>query len=330
MMAQMCLEKQTIAAALDDDKVASINVARPILRVDDPRLDEKPNDPIMQRRRKVLAVLGRRFAMAQQAGFNEKSVGKLAALGVKPPYDQGEYKTMWPFDGQNSCAPVNGYIMGAQGADASGVWGFGVEYPQRDPKTGQLPAGAKPQTGWVKYEPGRLPSVGDVFILNDHDPKTKAAGTAAHHCGVICQVSLDPNEFWITADGGQPDRIGPLHQDRRGQWVRRYNAKRDPENENEKEDPPDAFEAAYLVPRQLDCANPLVPMIANFYTGGGGSVLHGWRDVTHPEIKFRNDGAWDEQGTEADYEMFKKQILRVNELAKHEAKYRKVHMPTEL
>lgn len=114
----MCLEKQTISAALGDDTSATLDVDRPILRVDDPRLDA--DDPMMQRRRKVPAVLGKNFPMTI-------ALADVEAHGLVAPYEQGKYKAMKGADGsQNSCAPVNAYIMSVVGA--SEVWGFGIEW----------------------------------------------------------------------------------------------------------------------------------------------------------------------------------------------------------
>src|SRR5262245_19192143 len=105
----MCLEKQTVSAGLGNDISATVDVERPILRVDDPRLEK--DNPIMQRRRKVLAVLGKNFPMALE-------YAEVTARGLKAPYEQGDYKnTMgWaravpPAVQQNTCAPVNSRIM---------------------------------------------------------------------------------------------------------------------------------------------------------------------------------------------------------------------------
>lgn len=315
----MCLEKQTISAALGDDTSATLDVDRPILRVDDPRLDA--DDPMMQRRRKVPAVLGKNFPMTI-------ALADVEAHGLVAPYEQGKYKAMKGADGsQNSCAPVNAYIMSVVGA--SEVWGFGIEWGGWGTKAeGFKPKRSTPQPGYVSYAPGRLPSVGDIFILYEQiAPGVIGAG----HCGVVCQASLGPDEFWITGDGGQPDRTGDLHQRADGRFMRSYNNP-DPDY------PPDAVgelvpgtnvtwrikahEAAYLVPRKLDCSDPKKPLIANYFTGGGGETLHGWRNVTHPKINFKNGGAYDESGSKQDYEDFKAKILNVDKLAKAEIKLR--------
>ena len=76
------------------------------------------------------------------------------------------------------------------------------------------------------------------------------------------------------------------------------------------------------MPRKLDCSDPKKPLIANYFTGGGGETLHGWRNVTHPKINFKNGGAYDESGSKQDYEDFKAKILNVDKLAKAEIKLR--------
>lgn len=313
----MCLEKQSISAPLGDDTSATLDADRPILRVDDPRLDR--DDPMMQRRRKVLAVLGKNFPMALK-------YAEVTARGLVAPYMQGDYKDAmgWakavpPKRQQNTCAPVNGRMMTLVGA--SGIWGFGVEGVADASTNWKV---QRPQDGWVPYAPGRLPSVGDVFILYEEIAK---GVVGAGHCGVVCQASLVPDEFWITGDGGQPDRTGELHQRKSdGRWVRSYSTP-DPDYPPDLSSDLNAGEAAYLVPRKLDCTDPKNPRVANFFVGGGGETLHGWRSVTHPKIRFKNDGAYDETGSQQDYESFKAMILEVDAAAKAEAKWRATSKP---
>lgn len=81
-------------------------------------------------------------------------------------------------------------------------------------------------------------------------------------------------------------------------------------------------EAAYLVPRKLDCTDPENPLISSYFTGGGGETLHGWRSVAHPLIAFKNGADYDDTGSEKDYESFKAKILQVDRLAKWEANLR--------
>ncbi len=169
----MCWEAIEVDAA-PGAKNANIKAAGgPILSVDDARLDD-PNDPAMQRRRRVLAVLGRRFPAS------------IKRDGEPAPFDQGAFKDMTgPFflkpNPGDTCTTVNGVIMGKTGVGANGSWGFG----------------ASNNRAWVKAKPGLLPSVGDTFNFVDVDDGM------LHHCGIIVQVSLLPGEFWLTADGGQ-------------------------------------------------------------------------------------------------------------------------------
>jgi hypothetical protein len=311
----MCLEKQSISAPLGDGTSATLNQDRPILRVDDPRL--MANDPMMQRRRKVLAALGKNFPMAF-------AMADVQTYDLKPPYLQGDYTKMRCSDGtMNSCSVVNNFIM--QSIGASGGWGYASE-GVADASTGWKVK--NPQDGWVKYAPGRLPSVGDVFLLTT---EIAPGVTGTGHCGVVCQASLDPNEFWLTGDGGQPDRTGDLHQTKAGYWVRSYYPAH-PDNDyppNLTGDPKrlQATEAAYLVPRKLDCGDPQNPLISNFYIGGGGETLKGWRNVAHPKIFFRGSAAYDDSGSQQDFENFKALILKVDASVKEEAKWRAMYKP---
>lgn len=323
----MCLEQKTLAVPVGDDKdkdkpkddpnaqVVTVDGKPPILRVDDPRLDSSEKG--MQRRRKLLAVLGKEFPMALE--YTEVTTRKIVA-----PYEQGPFKdTMWwarakPNERQqNTCAPVNTHVLSL--AKASGNWGFGIEGQATKETNWKVPP-SKRQSGFVKYRPGILPSVGDCFLLYE--------GTMAGHCGVVCQASLVPDEFWITCDGGQPDRTGELHKTKAGYFSRSYN-KPDPDYEPDKTADLVAREAGYLVPRRLNCKDPNNPLISNFFTGGGGETLYGWRNLTADGVYMQNE-EFDAAGTEADYQSLKKRILRVDEMAKEELWRRRHWITAEL
>jgi len=317
------MEKKQLAVPVSEGEAApdpnadvvTVDGKPPILRVDDSRLDSSEKG--MQRRRKVLAVFGKQFPMAIEHA-------EVTARKIEAPYEQGPFKdNLWwarpvyPAPKQDTCAPANANVMKI--AKASGTWGFGIE-GHADASTGWKVPPTKRQAGFVKYRPGILPSVGDVFILYH--------GGTAHHCGLVCQASLAPDDFWITCDGGQPDRTGALHKRKEGYWSRSYNTP-DPNY------PPDATadlvskEAGYLVPRKLNCADPFEPGISNFYVGGGDQTLYGWRNLTGAGVFMENED-FDDAGTEADYQAMKKRILRVDELAKAEAKWRTQYHPTEI
>ncbi|MEO7329269.1 MAG: hypothetical protein ABI193_11865 [Minicystis sp.] len=321
----MCMETKQLAVAVIEDSdtpdpnadVVTVDGKPPILRVDDKRLDSSEKG--MQRRRKLLAVLYQQFPMALE--YNQVTAKKIEA-----PYEQGPYKNnMWwaralPGQGQqNSCAPVNSHVM-MESAKASGTWGFAVEGPAGDASTNWKTPPSKIQKGFVKYRPGILPSVGDVFILYHN--------ASAEHCGVICQASLNPEDFWLTCDGGQPDRTGESHLRKEGYWSRSYNK---PDSNFLPDATADlaAGEAAYLVPRKLDCSDPHDPRLANFYVGGGGVTLYGWRNLSDDSVFMKNE-EFDSTGIEEDYQNMKKRILRVDELAKWETKWRTMYHPTEI
>jgi hypothetical protein len=178
----MCFENIQLDAAAGEDSTTTSAPTGPILSVNDPRLDDM-EDPVMQKRRKVLAVLGRNFPMAwkRRQGFDNPC-----------ELEQGEYKKMncWTQDfqdrGKDSCSSVNHGMMGADGAGMEGDTSFDVT--------------KRIDSGWVPYRPGSglLPSVGDTYLLK----KTKE-DPMIYHCGIICQVSVEKRQFWICADGGQ-------------------------------------------------------------------------------------------------------------------------------
>lgn len=306
----MCTETKQVAAAPGEQHV--LDQPAPILTVNDPRMDSADN----WKRRKVLAGLGK--LMPASARPTE-----CATRGHKPPYDQGDsrvtsghgagggYKMLLVGEATNSCAPFNASVMTFIGA--SGRWGFHVQYGADDNGTGKQ----KPQDGWVSYAAGLLPSVGDVFILYE--------GTAAHHCGVVCEVGVKDMMLWITGDGGQPDRTGALHQNANKRWVRSYNTA-DPSYPPDKDADLRAHEAAYLVPRILDCSDANNPLLANFFVGGAGETLHGWRNVTHPKINMKKltDAS---TGSEDDYQSLKQRINALRAAVTAEANQRAAANP---
>jgi hypothetical protein len=306
----VCTETKDVAAALGEQHV--LDQPAPILTVNDPKMDSSDN----WKRRKVLAALGKLLPASV-------APTQCASRGHLPPYNQGDsrvekgygaggnYKMLLVGEALNSCAPFNASVM--QFIGASGQWGFHIQYGADDNGSGKQ----KPQDGWVSYAPGLLPSVGDVFILY--------IGAAAHHCGVVCEVGVKDMMLWITGDGGQPDRTGALHLDANKLWKRSY-GNPDPSY------PPDALtdlhesrEAAYLVPRILDCSDEHNPLLANFFTGGGGETLHGWRNVTHPKIDMKPFDA--KTGSEDDYQDLKQRINVLRAAVTAEAKQRAAATP---
>src|SRR4051812_10932923 len=98
----MCQETVDVDAAPGDEAETTSAPAGPILDVHDKRLDD-PDDPVMQRRRRVLAVLGRKFPAAMRKD------------GQSAPFNQGVFMNMselFGVDGsQNTCTSVNTYVM---------------------------------------------------------------------------------------------------------------------------------------------------------------------------------------------------------------------------
>ena len=156
------------------------------------------------------------------------------------------------------------------------------------------------QHGHAEHEPldglreeGRLPSVGDTYNLYGADDGM------FHHCGIICKVGNTPNDFWIVADGGQGF----------------------PEFGRDGVRPPNQRQGAYLLVRTSYCVDTAAGHqmhLAHYCMstpGRGGYRLFGWADLGHSSVRFKNEGAFDEHGSRADYERAKLRILRVEDLA---------------
>jgi hypothetical protein len=267
----MCKEQLEYDAAAGGKTTGSTS---PILSVNDPRLDD--DTPSMQRRRRVLAVIGKKFPASYQH------------VGEQAPFNQGIFKPMFAYDPQNhqdTCTSVNGHIMGKDaekrwmGAGASGSWGYG------GPKN----------LAWVWWKPGRLPSVGDTFNLLGVDDGQQ------HHSGIIVQVSLDPRTFWMTADGGQgfPEPKLP-HQSEPGSTQSAYVVPRISTCRKDAKDQPMLLLHHWT---ELNVPN---------YIDSGGMKLSGWVDITSPTIWFEKNAAYDEKGSKEDYLSIKKRINDVN------------------
>jgi hypothetical protein len=308
----VCTETKNVSAALGEQHV--LDQPAPILTVNDPRMDSADN----WKRRKVLAALAKLLPASARPA-------ECAMRGHLPPYNQGDsrvtivpgangnYKMLLVGEENNSCAPFNGSVMTLIGA--SGKWGFHSQYGADDDGTGTQ----KMQDGWVSYAPGLLPSVGDVFVLY--------SGREAHHCGVVCEVGVKDMKLWFTGDGGQPDRTGPLHRhpNKRWGWRRSY-VKPDPNYPPDLQADLNAHEAAYLVPRVLDCSDENNPQLANFFIGGGGETLHGWRNVTHPKVNMK-PLSHVLSGAEDDYQNLKQRINALRDAVTAEWKQRAAPPP---
>lgn len=167
----MC--KQVIPVSAAGDNAVTLAKTGPILDVRDQRLEL--NTPEMQRRRRVLAIIGAKFPAAD------------GHADAKAPFSQGRMKSMKKtlFCGGpgNTCTDVNSFVMTNKlgGVGAKGNWGSQIS---------SNPA-------FVPFQEGRLPSVGDTYNLFG------VKDGMFHHCGIICKVGYTPNDFWIVADGGQ-------------------------------------------------------------------------------------------------------------------------------
>ena len=152
--------------------------------------------------------------------------------------------------------------------------------------------------GFVHYKTGRVPSVGDNFVLMEVGPPFKR-----HHTGIVVQANPGLNSTWLTADGGQRDVMTPLALDNLG-W-----ASREPKT-------PPSQEAAFLVPRMFgERRDPGRGELANLHRQPGinlpwGHFIEGWLDITHPAVGFPKH-AYDSLGTEQDFLDMRKRVTTV-------------------
>lgn len=257
----MCGYKAKPLALTPGGSTQIVDQGAPILKWDDPRMTQK--------RKKLFAVLAKMLPQAFEA------------VGKDAPHKQGTYKRMtcW-YEGAKgtSCTAFNPIVMaaccGGQGKDKYwNKWAFEAE--------------AHP--GWVPYEPGKLPSIGDTYLL--YDEKTKRT----RHVGIICQIDLAESGRWVTGDGGQTD-------------------------------PHAKGQAAELVPRPWRCSELTADHPDTPYLGGGAESpgglknpgrLMGWVNLDHESVVFLKE-AFDAPAasspfayTEADYEDLKKRIATV-------------------
>ena len=71
----------------------------------------------------------------------------------------------------------------------------------------------------------------------------------------------------------------------------------------------------------LDCSNVDDAKLANFFVGGGGESLRGWRSVTHPKVHMK-DLSDKASGSDDDYQSFKARINAMRALVDAEVKQR--------
>ncbi|MEM9692938.1 MAG: hypothetical protein AAGA56_10360, partial [Myxococcota bacterium] len=238
---------------------------RPLLNIDDPLLDL--DHPKMQRRRKVLATIFKNFPQSAKPSTAHPA-----------PYQQGPYQPMFVAGGGNTCTPINTAIMQAAS-------GHGHLYG-----TNQLT-----HPGFVPFTGTFVPSVGDSLYLDNGKGHFE-------HCGIVVESTIG-NGLWLMADGGQPDRTGPLQIQGRGVVRRPYS-------------PPPSFEAAFIVPRFLHRSSGPAQLRNQFIypgTESGGYHVRGFSDITHPQVPF-SSVAYSNLGSEQDYLAMKTLIRKMRPL----------------
>ncbi len=258
--------------------------SHPVHNIDDPILDV--DCPPMQMRRKMLATLYNLLPMSQDF--------KAAEKGIHPPYGQGSYKPMYlggvvivngKPKGENTCAAMNGC-----GIQKSGASGFGKDM--------------KEHPSFVRYAPGTAPSIGDTAYY----------GTDAEfkHMGIVVHSDPESGNYWVGADGGQPDRTSEFKKSTTGVWGRFYN---EPDYTKE-----DSRESAWFTPRWFHIKTPKnkspTPYVVNAWTRPVldtetfGYQVVGWSDLTHSSRPFLRS-AYDKQNSEAAYRACKARIRNV-------------------
>lgn len=282
----MCGYQGTTIAATPNG-TTTINPPRPVFTWDDPRMQDPakvcapgrqpdPSDPgfaeytVLMKRRAVLAAIVRQYPVA------------FKAVGEASPFGGGPYGLMigWTDPpGTTSCTHTNPKVVQDASGNPSlpGAYNIAPASAWRG-DDGVLHPGTKGHPAWVPYAPGKLPSVGDSYILTgakevDGEGGKKSFGRFLH-VGTIVHVDVSADDaYWITADGGQKD-------------------------------PAKKGEAAHLVRRQFKCttsmkSKPNAPHLSGGAEGGHRRVL-GWLDIGDPRVTFETQ-ALQRQSIEDEY-----------------------------
>jgi hypothetical protein len=220
---------------------------------------DKPSDEyvMLMRRRAILAAVYRLYPMAA------------AAVGQASPFGGGPYKPMtgWKDGDGTSCTFTNPMVVreAAQNQSLPGSYDIAPASAWRDKKDVLHPA-ISGHPAWVFHAQGKLPSVGDTYILtgSKENMGEKSYGRFLH-VGTILHVDVSKDDvFWVTADGGQN---GPN---------------------------PTGGQAAHLVRRRFSCMSniPSKPNAPHLWGGaeGDGRRIHGWLDISDSRLAF-NDSA---------------------------------------
>jgi hypothetical protein len=263
--------------------------AHPVHDIDDPILDV--DCPPMQMRRKMLATVYNLLPMSKDL--------QAAKKGIKPPYEQGDYKPMYlggivivnghPKQ-ENTCAATNGACIQQAGAS-----GFGPELQKH--------------ASFVRYQPNTAPSIGDTVYYGTEEK--------FEHMGIVVHSGPQSGHHWICADGGQPDRTSEFKKSTTGKWGRFWHA---PDYTG-----PLSQESAWFVARWFRVRNGQGEVIHAwakpvFSDNTGGYPVLGWSDLTHPSRPPIRP-AYDKQHSAEAYRACKAKIkaVRAAALADHMA-----------
>jgi hypothetical protein len=295
----MCgFENNKLSVALDGKSI--VRPYKAILTWDDMRMrkpgevylpNKNPNDAQKENetfQRGEYAALMKRRAILAQIWRDYPQAHK--AIGQADRHKGPNYKKLegWS-DGSigTSCTLTNPRIVKNALGNLDQPAGYDIAYapdymgpdpddpePDVNKKRKKKFKGSKDHPAFVYADEGKLPSVGDTYLLTNRN----AIG-AFLHVGTILHVDVSADgAYWITGDGGQRD---PYAQ---GQ-------------------------AAHLVRRQYRCISEIAgkPKVPHLSGGAEGDRrLHGWLDIGHPSVvakrdlgaddkldeDYRNCGAW--------------------------------------
>ena len=221
---------------------------------------------MLMRRRAVLATIYRLYPQAAHA------------VGSASPFGGGPYKEMtgWADGKGTSCTHTNPKVVrNATGNQLlAGAYDIAPAPGWQDKDKNWHPA-TTGHPAWVLHAKGKLPSVGDSYILTGSKAQDgeKSYGRFLH-VGTVVHVDVSADGvFWITADGGQNEIYT------KGQ-------------------------AAHLVRREFKCMTnmPSMPNAPHFSGGAEGDIkrLYGWLDISDPRVTF-DQAALDLPSLDSDY-----------------------------
>ncbi len=293
----MCGYEGDVLAATPDGTV-QFRPYSPVFTWNDPRMQKPaevyspgpqpdPSDPAYASWQKKEAsqkgqyvMLMRRRAILAQVFFTYPMAAK--AVGQPAPFGGGPYLPMtgWSDGRGTSCTFTNPKVVAGATGDSSigGAYDIAPASAWTD-SDGVFHPATPGHPAWVPYAKGKLPSVGDSYILTGSKANDglKSYGRFLH-VGTVVHVDVSADGvFWITADGGQNDEY-------------------------------QGGQAAHLVRRKFTCMTNMdkLPKAPHFSGGAEGDLkrLHGWLDMGDPRVNFDlSTDTWDYKNLDNGYRL---------------------------